>query len=434
MFLSRLLCGGALLLALGPAMSVAATGDAASLRAELDTIYQRLLVDPSDQALNRRMIDIALALEDYDAAIGAVERLIFYDPDNAALQLEAARLYLQIKSYAAAAGYLKDAGTLPALTDAQRDEIAALTKVADRGARGSPWSGFGQVGVRYQTNANIGSVELGLNEPFPFDKPQPDWNAFALGTLGLDAPLNKSVSIEGSLSGYYADQRIVDRLDLGFAELAVGPRFSTEDGALSVKPYALVQGILLGDAPYESAYGAGASLRWVFAEGWALEPQFEYKDRTYYSTVDYPDAPDQTGEIYTYAVALGGPLTESVSLLTRAGFNDNHAAEDYQSYDQYFANIAFQIAFDAMGKEGWSFSPFATIAYTNFEGIAPPEEFAGFKTMREETFWGVGANFEMPLRENIALGLAVEYNQNLSNVDRDDYENWKFVIGPQGRF
>jgi hypothetical protein len=434
MLLSRLFCRGALLLAFFPALAVAATGDPAALRAELDAIYQRLLVDPSDQALNRRMIEVALAVEDYDAAIGAVERLIFYDPGNAALQLEAARLYLQIKSYAAASGYLKDAVAIPGLTDPQLEEIAALTKEADRGARGSPWSGFGQVGVRYQTNANIGSVELGLNEPFPFEKPEPDWNAFALGTLGLDTPLNKNVSIEGSLSGYYADQRKVDRLDLGFAELAVGPRFSTDDGALSVKPYGLVQGILLGDAPYEAAYGAGALLRWVFADGWFVEPQFEYKGRTYYSTVDYPDAPDQTGEIYTYAVGLRGQISENVSLLTRAGFNDNYAAKAYQSYDQYFANVAFQIAFDAFGKEGWSFSPFATVSYTNFEGIAPPEEFAGFKTMREEVFWGVGANLEVPLRENIALGLAIEYNQNLSNVDRDDYENWKFVIGPQGRF
>jgi hypothetical protein len=64
----------------------------------------------------------------------------------------------------------------------------------------------------------------------------------------------------------------------------------------------------------------------------------------------------------------------------------------------------------------------------------PWPQFAGFKTMREEVFWGVGANFEVPLRESIALGLAIEYNQNVSNVDRDDYENWKFVIGPQGRF
>ena len=434
MSLSRLFCWGAVLLALAPALALAASENPAPLRAELDAIYQRLLSDPSDRALNRRLIEIAMQLEDYDAAIGAVERLIFYDPNNVELQLEAARLYLLIKSYAAASGYLKDAVALPGLTDAQRDQAATLIRQADRGARGSPWSGFGQVGARYQTNANIGSVELGLNEPFPFEKPQPDWNSFALGTLGLDAPVNKNVSVEGSLSGYYADQRIVDRLDLGFAELMVGPRFSTDDQALSVKPYGLVQGILLGDAPYQAAYGAGALLRWIFADGWWVEPQFEYKNRTYYDSVDYPDATDQTGEMFTYAVNFGGTFSEDVTWISRVGYNNNHAAKSYQSYDQYFANVGVQIAFDALGTENWSFSPFATISYTNFKGIAPPEEFAGFATMKEETYWGVGANLEIPLRESIALGVAVEYNQNISNVDRDDYDNFKVVIGPQGRF
>ena len=428
------LLSGVVVLAFVPASAGAAVENAAALRGELTAVYQRLLVNPSDIALNRRMIEIALALEDYDAAIGAVERLIFYAPDDAALQIEAAEYYLKIDSYAAAAGYLQDAVVLPGLTEAQLAEVDALLAQAERGVRGSPWSGFGQVGLRYQTNANIGSVELGLNEPFPFDKPEADWNTFALGTLALDAPLSKTVSIEGSLSGYYADQHKVDRLDLGFAELAVGPRLSTEDGALSVKPYGLLQGILLGDAPYQFAYGGGVMARWIFTDGWFVEPQFEYKDRDYYATVDYPDAPDQTGELYTYAVNAGGQFSESVTWLGRFGYADNNAAKAYQSYDQYFANISLQIAFDALGREGWVFTPFGTISYTDFKGIAPPEEFAGFRTMKEELFWGVGANLEMPLRDGLALGLGIEYNRNQANLDRDDYENFKIVFGPQGRF
>ena len=94
MLLSRLLCWGALVVALSPALALAATENPAPLRAELDAIYRQLLSDPSDRALNRRLIEIAMQLEDYDAAIGAVERLIFYDPGNAQLQLEAARLYM----------------------------------------------------------------------------------------------------------------------------------------------------------------------------------------------------------------------------------------------------------------------------------------------------------------------------------------------------
>ena len=433
MRLARLLCG-IVVLGLVPASAHAAVENAAALRGELTAVYQKLLVNPADVALNRRMIELALALEDYDAAIGAVERLIFYAPEDAALQIEVAEYYLKIDSHAAAAGYLRDAMAVPGISPAEIAEAEALLAEAERGARGSPWSGFGQVGVRYQTNANVGSFELGLNEPFPFEKPQPDWNTFALGTLALDAPVSKAVSVEGSLSGYYADQHKVDRLDLGFAELAVGPRLSTGDGALSVKPYGVVQGILLGDAPYQFALGGGVMARWIFADGWFVEPQFDYKDRDYYNTADYPEAADQTGELYTYALNAGGQFSDSVTWLARFGYADNNAAKAYQSYDQYFANVSLQVAFDALGRDGWVFTPFGSIAYTDYKGVAPPEEFAGFATMKEEVFWGIGANLEMPLREGLALGLGIEYNRNLSNVDRDDYENLKIVIGPQGRF
>src|SRR5690606_29219229 len=129
------------------------------------------------------------------------------------------------------------------------------------------------------------------------------------------------------------------------------------------------------------------------------------------------DAADQTGDLYTYALNAGGRFSEDVTWLGRAGFADNQAAEAYQSYDQYFANLALQVAFVAFGKEGWTFTPFASVSYTDFKGIAPPEEFAGFKTMREELFWGVGANLEVPLREGLALGVGIEYNRNQSNLD-----------------
>ena len=431
---SRFLLWGVVVLALMPLPALSATQNAASLQSELDTIYQQLLVDPSDRALNQRLIEIAVQLKDYDAAIGAVERLIFYEPDNADLQLQAARFYLQIKSYAAAAGYLKDVLALPGLTEAQRMDARQLLVTADRETRPSPWSGFGQVGVRYQTNANHGSVALGLNEPLPFEKPEPDWNSFALGTLGLTEPLNENVNFEATVSGYYADQFQVDRLDLGFAEVNAGLRFATDDGALSLKPYALAQGILLGDVPYQSAVGGGVLARLTYADGWWVEPQFEYKDRSYYKSHDYPMATDQTGDLFTYAVNMNEQLGDNVSLVSRIAFNRNEAAARYQSYDQYSADVAMQVGFDLFGVENWSFSPYARVAVTDFKGIAPPEKYAGLKTIRKDTLWTVGANLEIPLRDRFAIGLALEYSKNASNLDRDDYENLLVMIGPQGRF
>ncbi len=434
MSLLRLLGCGVLLFAFTPSLALGAATDSATLKSQLDATYQQLLIDPSDRALNRRLIDLAVQLQDYDAAIGAVERLIFYDPGNAALQLEAARYYMQIQSYAAAAGYIKDAMALPKLTAEQRAEGARLLQVADRETRPSPWSGFGQVGARYQSNANHGSVALGLSEPLPFEKPEADWNAFALGTLGLSEPINDNTVFEATVSGYYADQDKVDRLDLGFAEVMAGPRFVSDNGALSLKPYGLAQAISLGGPVYQTAVGAGVLTRLTFADGWWVEPQFEYKNRTYYNSDNYPDATNQDGDLFTYAVNMNGQISENVSWLSRFAINDNNAAAAYQSYDQYVASLSMQINFDMFGVENWSLAPYASFAFTNFKGIAPPETYASLDTKRQDDLWTVGANLEIPIREKIAFGVAVEYSKNISNLDRDDYENVSVIFGPQGRF
>ena len=268
----------------------------------------------------------------------------------------------------------------------------------------------------------------------PFEGPVDDWNSFALGTLGLSQPINENTTFEATLSGYYADQQIVDRLDLGFIELSAGPRFTNDDGSLSFKPYGLVQGILLGGVPYQSAFGGGALLRWTYADGWWIEPQFEYKNRNYSNSTEYPSATDQTGDLYTYAVNLNGQIAEDLSWSSRLEFAQNDAAAKYQSYDQYSATLALEIGFDLLGVDNWLLTPFASASWTDFKGIAPPERYAHLTTKRRDEMWSVGANLEVPLRNGVAMGVSVEYTKNHSNLDRDKYEDFTVIIGPQGRF
>ena len=363
----------------------------------------------------------------------AVERLIFYDPDNAALQLEAARLYLQIKSYAAAAGYLKDAVAIPGLTDAQLDEIAALTRQADRGARGSPWSGFGQVGARYQTNANIGSVELGLNEPFPFEKPQPDWNAFALGTLGLDTPLNKNMSIEGSLSGYYADQRIVDRLDLGFAELAVGPGSRRRRGALG---QALRAGAwhparrrpLRGGLWRRVRCSAGFS---PTAGGWSRSSNTRTGPTTTRSTT--PTRRTRRATSTPMRSTSAASFGEREPAHRGPAINDNYGGKGLPELRPVFRQCR---------APRLRSTPSARRAGRS--RLLPPSLIpiskASLRLRSSRASRPCGGDYlgcrrqlrgAAPRKHRAWSG--VEYNQNISNVDRDDYENWKVRDWPAGQ-
>jgi tetratricopeptide (TPR) repeat protein len=424
---------GALLLALFPLPALAQTQDKAALQAELDRAYERLLVDPSDRALNRRMIDIAVALEDYDAAIGAVERLIFYEPGNASLQLEAARFYFAIGSYAAASGYLDDVLALPNIPADVRKDVEQLLAQVEDATKPRVWGGFGQVGVRYQTNANIGPGFLGPESPF-VEGPAEDWNAFALGTLAYANPVGDNLLLEGQISGYYADQFEIDRLDLGFLDITAGPRFVSDNSVVSIKPYGVVQGILLGSDPYQLAFGGGVLTRIGLGEGWWIEPQVEYKRREYENSDDYLDATTQNGNFYTFAARLNGDITEDINWSTRLAYNRNRADEDYQSFDYYTATTTLRVAFDLFGQENWAISPFASISFSDYKGIAPAEQEAFIDKMREDVQWSVGAILEIPWGEHFSFNVQVQYTENESNLDRYTYDNLQVMLGPAGRF
>lgn len=436
MRLGRVACWAICVFALWSPTEGLTQGNLATPSGELEETYQLVLRNPSNQALNRRLIQLAIELRDYDTAIGAVERLIFYQPNDPALQLEAARLYLLIKSYAAAAGYLQAVSQFGRASPDQLAEAAALLADIDKKTQTLPFSGLVQSGIRFQSNANIGSKEIGINDNFPFEKPQQDWNTFVLGTVGASSQLTKNLAIEGTLSGYYGDQWKVNRLDLGFVEATFGPRLSNDSRSLSLKPYVIGQAVTLAGRPYQRSAGAGAQLRWTFAEGWYIEPGAEYKHRLYINSGAYPAAADQTGDLYTYAVSARGQFSDRISWSSRVAYAENDAAKGYQSYYQYLANLALLFQFDFLGSENWAFSPYAKVLYSDYRGVAPPEELAGppFDIIRRDFQWSIGASLEIPLVDELKLGVQVEYTSNDSNLDRYVYQNLQIVTGPIARF
>ena len=405
------------------------------LRQEFDDLYRRVLSDPSNIALNERLLLFAVELKDYDAAIGAVERLIFYKPDDATLLLQAARLYFTIESYAAARGYLEDAIAMPSASPELRQQAMELLGQVEQATRPSPWAFFGQGGVRYQTDANLGPPFLSANEIYFIEGPVPDWNVFGLGALSYANPVNNNLIAEASVAAYYSDQFKVDRLDLGFGEATGGPRFVTSDGMLSLKPYGLVQGFQLGSDPYEFVYGGGATGRWTISEGWWFEPVFEYKNRRYFNSDDYQLATDQTGELFAYLVNGAGQFSENFSWRSNAAFNQNDAAKSYQSYDQYFGSLAVRMGFDVFDWQGWALTPFASASFTDYKGLAPTEaNNPPLDTIRADFQWNAGATLEVPVTENLGVSFQVQYTDNKSTLSCYSYDNLQVTSGPTLRF
>ena len=422
------LCCATLAAAIGCAAPAFPQAGVAAAQAEFDVLFQRLLEDPSNRDANLRFVEVALQLGDTEAAIGALERLLFYAPDDPALNYQLGVLYAEIGSYPVAQSYFDAVVELAAAPAELRAEASARAAEAERRGRPSPWSLYAHAGMRYQTNANAApddEITAGA------ETATPDWNSFVLTHLSLVQPIGEH-AFEATLTGYYANQFEIERLDLGLAELNAGPRlalWSGDQGKVSVRGYGIASGLLLGEEFYQRALGAGASARVDFASVASIEPYVEYRDREFYDTDDYPTDSNRTGDLVTYAVFGTAVLGENVRWYGRGGYNENDAAAEHHSYDEYFIDLSTRLEFDPSGGAAprpWAFTPFAAAYWTDYEEPDPVDP----DTEREDFEWRAGARLDVPFGEHVGLGILMQYLVNDSNVRQFEYDNLQVTAGP----
>ncbi|MFZ4125802.1 MAG: hypothetical protein ACOYJ2_07020 [Rickettsiales bacterium] len=99
-----MVCGALAILAL---FMVAATAHA-SVSAERQTLYQSLLRQPNDLALNQRYANLCINENDYEAAIPALERLSILQPSNALLHLRLGQMFRALGSEVTAQKYFME--------------------------------------------------------------------------------------------------------------------------------------------------------------------------------------------------------------------------------------------------------------------------------------------------------------------------------------
>jgi len=400
---------------------------------QLDQLFEVVFRKPSDRALNMRFVELAMKVGDYEAAIGTLDRLLFFQPNDPDFLLLIGEAYYRLMSYTAARGFYETVAGLDAATPEQRAAATSMLADIERRTRPSPWALYAQAGLRYQTNATSGPDSLSGIQPST--KPEEDFNSFVLGVLSYRQPVGKG-AIEASLTTYYADQFKVDRLDLGVAELVAGPRLPIASGdkrSLSVKPYGIANGVLLGADPYLGAYGGGITARARLAEPLTLEPYFEYRNRNYFNSDDYPNVANQSGDLFTYGIGGNGALGETVSWYARGGLRDAHAQVAYEGYDEYFLDLSLRFRFmpeSGGAGEPWLFTPSVSVKWDKYDAAHPSDS----GVARDEFRWKAGGRLDVPVNKTVGLGVEVNYRRNNSNVARYSYHNLQVMAGPTVKF
>ena len=411
-----------------------------------DLLFKRLLIKPDDLDAGFRYAELETELGDYEAAIGALERMLYYNPNLPRVQLQLGVLYFHLRSYEMARNYFEAVLNAPDTPSDVRTEVQTYVAAVDKAVAINQFSVYGQFGLAYQTNANAGPnspnvLALGQNALLsPEFQKTPDWNAFGLVTVHdfYDFNDQRGDGWESDLIAYYSQQFKVTRLDLGLLELRTGPRIGIGDyGGLTVHPYAIGNVLTLGGANYLNTAGAGASLNWPVNENLTITPGVEFRNRWYSDSANYPTAEGQSGGQWIGYVFGSGLISApwGLSWQGRVSYTDSSASYGPYAFHDFSIDLGLPYSFAApsFAHTGslWTLTPSVGFSYTPY---ALPDLIVDPFTTRMDKQWRVSGTLDTNFYHNIGFTLQVQYLRTYSTVPNYSLQDFLVAAGPTFRF
>jgi tetratricopeptide (TPR) repeat protein len=424
----------------------AAPASAEDKRIAADLLFKRLLVKPDDLDAGFRYAELETDLGDYEAAIGALERMLYYNPNLLRVKLQLGVLYFHLHSYEMARSYFNAVLASKDLPDDARREVQLYIDAVDRAVAINQLSVYAQAGLEYQTNANAGPnspnvLALGQNALLsPQFQKTPDWNAYGIVTAHdfYDFDDQRGDGWESDLIAYYSQQFRVTQLDMALVELRTGPRIGLGDyGGPTIHPYAIGNALSLGGANYLNTVGGGVSLNWPVNETIAITPGVEFRNRWFYNSADYPTAAGQSGGQWIGYVFGSGLVSAPLGLSwqSRISYTDAHAA--YQPYAFQDVSVDFGLPYSfaapafARTSSLWTLTPSVGFSYTPYAG---PDPIVDPFTTRVDTQWRVAAVLDMTFYQRLGFSLQVEYLHTNSTIPNYRLQDFIVAAGPTFRF
>lgn len=404
------------------------------VQARRDALFQAMLKKPDDLDAAFEYAALSAQVGDLEAAISTLERMLIFAPGLPRLQLELGVLYYRLQAFETARGYFEAAISGPDVPPEVRSRVEQYLAGIDQAGDPSRFAGQVRAGIRYQTNANrspTDSVILLDGLPFTLDpnaQGASDGNVYATGIFhwSYDLP-SQGDTLEVDLLGYGSKQFQLDELDIGLAELTVGPafdmgRFGIENAALGV--YAIGSGVYLDDAFYSAGVGAGS--RFVIRPNPAtsLTGVLEYRHKEYYDSDSSPTASLRNGdEIRTYGTVTH-ILSPSTVLYGNAYLLKAWADADYLAYLEGGFTVGPRYSFASpvdSERPPWIVALNTGALFRNFDDPDPMID-----PTEAEKDWEafVGGGLTIPIQPDLALLTELEYRYVDSNYDTRKYDNF----------
>lgn len=443
----RLLRGIAVALAASAALVCAAAPTLAApgaTRAEQESLYRKSLAHPSDYQTAFAYVQVSEALGDYEAAIGMLERLLFYNQDLPRVKFEIGALYFRLGSYEMAQRYFNEALATPGIDAITRSRIAAYLPAVQKELQPARSWLYLNGGIRYQSNASATPDSrqiLSGGAPLPIDLSQPhgaDWNAYQIAQFANDFGFGsqRQNTLETRVSGYLTEQFRLSDLNIASINATVGPRLllgKIGRSEYTIKPYVIGSATSVGGASPSTNAGAGVTLTAPLGNDVALSPFVEWQ-RAWYDNASNQNATLGNSDIVNTGLSAAIKFSDAVQMTVKGGYDRGTAANGYQSYTGYSAEIAFALRFDPPSRtmaHKWTLGPFARFSSIAFDA---PNANIDPTVARSDRSWEVGVGLDAPLTPHFGFNAAVTYARTNSNIPNYSYDDWSAMLGTTARF
>src|SRR5262249_24884426 len=107
------------------AQGFAQTAGTKSLKSEQQALFARMLKEPANLDVAFHYAEVSTKLNDFEAAIGSLERMLFFNPNLSRVKLELGVVYFRLGSYEMAKTYFTNAIKVPATPSEVRVKVRA---------------------------------------------------------------------------------------------------------------------------------------------------------------------------------------------------------------------------------------------------------------------------------------------------------------------
>jgi Tetratricopeptide repeat len=435
----------------------AAADDTGVLEARKEALFQEMLRNPANLDVTFAYADVAARLGDYEAAVSALERMLLFNPNLPRVDLELGALYFRMGSYSVARDYFDKAAAASPPPEV-RQRIAEYLAQIDKQQSRNQLSGYIFLGGQYQTDANVAPGSPLILSPIgpvllnsQFVK-QSSGSVFASGSLlySYDLETQNHDTFEVTSVGYvnhYLNQA-VDRLDLDLLEVTLGPRLNFPNGGLfgnrlaSVKPYAILDEVGLGENQYFAAYGVGLEYDELVWGDLALKSVFEFRHKNFTNAPDRPLSSGLDGSDKLLSISATKPVTENSALNLEFDYLDQTTQLPYYTNDSYAVTGSYRIHYGlpfSISAYPWESSAFLGRAWSIYASPDPccntsgnPQIFSPSSQLTQR--WRFGFTEAVPVNATISVVLQLERDIVSSNLPIYAYTNNSILLGPQIRF